>query len=55
MDGSPETSLVTGIGVVLAILLVLWLARKFGRAVLWLWLAAVVLGAAAIALLRGGI
>lgn len=54
MDGSPDTSLVTAVGAVLAILLVLWLARKFGRAVLWLWFAALVLGAAAIALLRGG-
>ena len=50
MDGSPETSLVMAVGAVLAIALVLWLGRKFGRAVLWLWLAAVVLGAAAVAL-----
>ncbi len=55
MDGSPDTPLITGVGTVLAVLLDLWLARKFGRAVLWLWLTVVVLGAAAIALLRGGI
>ena len=54
MEVSPNTVLFTGVGAVLATVLILWLGRSFGRAILWLWLAAVMLGAAALALLRGG-